>query len=278
MFSTSVGQNLKAEEYISKGNFNLAALEYEREYFNALNNHDRNNAILYKTECYKQGYDFENAFRTVDRISVIGLSDSLRFTVLYQKVLCSYLSNRYSQAELYIQQIKQCNYYRREGMSIEINLLYTLVLNELNRWDDAKKLVLEVHDSLTLNKEGLDAIEKIVHSYSNDSLPKLKNEKVLFWISFIPGAGIIYAGKPIEGFLNFTINMASFAFGVHQIYYSYYLTGYFGGAIMLQKFYFGGRKRAEFLLNKKNYEKTLNFNRNRKKEIVEVLHKKKECK
>ncbi|HPJ44542.1 MAG TPA: hypothetical protein PL017_00485 [Tenuifilaceae bacterium] len=274
MFSTSVGQSLTAEEYLLKGNFKLAALEYEREYFNAQNNYDRYAAILSKTECYKKSNDFENAFSTIDRISLIGLSDSLRFIVLYQKALCSYLSNRYAQAESYIQQIKQCNYFQKWETSVEINLLYTLVLNELQRWNDAKMMILEVKDSLALNKVEFEGVEKIIYSYSNDSLPKLKNEKVLFWVSFIPGAGIVYAGKPAEGFLNLTINMASLAFGAHQIYYSYYLTGYFGGAIMLQKFYFGGRKRAEFLLNKNNYEKALYFNENRKKEIIEVLQKK----
>jgi hypothetical protein len=71
----------------------------------------------------------------------------------------------------------------------------------------------------------------------------------------IPGLGQAYAGNTIEGALNFTISLAFLSFGVYEIFEGFYITGYFVGAIGLNKVYFGGHARTTFLLHRNNYKK-----------------------
>ncbi len=109
--------------------------------------------------------------------------------------------------------------------------------------------------------------ESATKLYSKKNIPKLKNEMFQFWISFIPGTGIMYAGKPLEGAVNFLLNATCLSLGVLGIINGYYITGYFGGSLVMEKFYFGGRRRGEYLLEKHNKQKAQQFN-DRAKEML----------
>ncbi len=251
------------------GNYSYAALEYEREIFKAENSAQRNKFLLAKVESLKRAANYELAFETIDRIPLMGLPDSVVHTVLYQKILCAYLAEKFTLAESYLLQAMKSNKPLERDYYLQINLLRILVLNELQRWDEAKSVLVNIRDSIDNGVNSL-IVDELIEQYNPKLLPRIKKEKTLFWLSFIPGAGMAYAGKPLEGVLNFGINASALAFGVYQIYYGYYLTGYFGGAIILQKFYFGGRKRGEYLLEERNYKASRKYNDLIKSYVIQI--------
>ena len=61
-------------------------------------------------------------------------------------------------------------------------------------------------------------------------------------------------------------------FSVEEIINNYYLTGYFGGFALLQKFYFGNIERAVFLTKKKNYEAKKEFCDEVKSFLLKNIH------
>lgn len=212
------------------------------------------------------------SLQTLDRIHLHGINDSLRYEILYQKILCSYLTGNFTQTDSYIIQAEPIGGKLSERLEIQLSALKILSLNEQFKWDLARDELMNVakHNDF-LNSDNQDFFNNLISLYSKDSIPKMKSENILFWVSFIPGGGIIYAGKPLEGAFNFLLNTSALSFGLYQIYYGYYFTGYFGGAILLEKFYFGGRKRAEFLLEKRNTEKAAEFNKRIKSVLIEYL-------
>ena len=87
----------------------------------------------------------------------------------------------------------------------------------------------------------------------------MKSEKKANVLRMIPGLGQAYAGHPVEGLFNFTLNLAFLSFGAYEIFEGYYITGYFVGAIGINKVYFGGHARTAYLLRKHNYMQQKNF-------------------
>ena len=96
--------------------------------------------------------------------------------------------------------------------------------------------------------------------YSKKNLPVFKTENRLKYYSLIPGLGQVYCGYFKEGAFNFFLNAIALAAGGYEIYSHLYITGYCVAAIPINKFYFGSKKRAEFLLKKQNYQEIISFN------------------
>lgn len=248
-----------------------AALECERVIFLSQSQAERVDALLLKTNILKLGNDFERAYSTVARIPMFGLTDSVRFEVLYQRMLCSYLTERFAEADAYATQIAQNPLYLVEGNHERVILFRVLILNEMQKWDEAAQLLYGLAESVPHNDTMREEYNDLLKHYAKGQVPRLRSEKTLFWVSLFPGAGIVYAGKPLEGVLSFLINSTILALGVHQFYHGYYITGYIGGATLLEKFYTGGRKRSEYLLRKRNFALTNEFNSRVKGSVIRVL-------
>jgi hypothetical protein len=134
----------------------------------------------------------------------------------------------------------------------DVVLLKVLVYNRLCLWDSAHFYALQ-YIRLTHNKVRAQCLENEISDVYTNKLPKLKSEKKLSYYQIVPFMGMFYLGKYSEGLLNFTLNAAFLSFGAYQVYYKFYLTGYFTGAIGLNKFITGGRIRNSYLLEKRNY-------------------------
>lgn len=176
----------------------------------------------------------------------------------FEKALCYYLNGNFTLAEFEIRQLKE---QQNAHYAAKHDILLALSLNQQLKWDDAKGVLSGIIAKSAFSNPQKDSLALALEElYTKENRPKLKKENTLFWISFVPGAGIAYAGKPLEGAFNFTLNATALGLGVLGILNGYYITGYAGGAIMLEKFYFGGRRRGEYLLKQTNYNRTRKFN------------------
>lgn len=218
----------------------------------------KNSALLQKASSLKQLKQYTAAIANLQRIPLFFLNDSTRNIVHFEKALCYYLNGDFTLAEFEVRQLKE---QQNPFYSAKHDILLALSLNEQNKWANAKLVLGDVIAKSTFSQNQKDSLVATLNMlYSKRNLPKLKSENKLFWISFIPGAGIAYAGKPLEGAFNFTLNATALGLGVLGILNGYYITGYAGGAIMLEKFYFGGRRRSEYLLKQTNYTRSRRFN------------------
>jgi TM2 domain-containing membrane protein YozV len=167
----------------------------------------------------------------------------------------AYMSNEYSQCERILIILSQS----RPDSAMKVNLQLVGALNYimLNNFDSsysyAKRYLVLVHDTSAASLHALDEL------YSRRNLPRLKNEKTLFWIGIVPGFGQMYVGKVGEGIANLALNIAFFSFGVYEALNGFYFTGYFVGTLSINKLYFGGRTRASNLLKSTNQNRLTEF-------------------
>ncbi len=247
-----------ADSLFSQGKFQAARIEYERIIFYSQKIEEQNFAHLRKAKCFKQEHLFSQAVDELSQIRFSNISDSLNYQARYEIALCSFLAGDFSQAK---SQILQMKYFVKDSTKVKQSLfLEVLIFNELREYQMAHQKAKEwvyftFPDSL---QEKI--VQKIDSFYNERNIPVLKKRNILRWVSFLPGAGHCYAGYWAEGFWNFFLNAACLSFGVFQVYFGYYFTGYFIGAGLLEKFYFGGMRRSHFLLEKRNYLETQNFN------------------
>lgn len=253
-----------ADSLYAAENYFEAAIEFERLYFYSNNRMDRNELLFKKALCYKALKKYSKSFESLQRIMMFGLSEEEKIKYTYELSLLAHLSSEYEQCKLYLKSLERF----KVDSNLTINILYLGAMNSimLNEIEQSKQYVInylnKTKDSLPISKNDVEIL------YSKKNLPKIKSEKLLFYISFIPGLGQMYAGNIGEGMLNSFLNAAAFTFGVYQIWHAFYFTGYFVGALSINKFYFGGRERAKLLLTVHNRNELIEFQSNLKETLL----------
>jgi tetratricopeptide (TPR) repeat protein len=243
------------------GNFAYAALEYEREIFY---DNNMNAALLGRVQCFKQMRQFDKASEELLRVRLFSLGQSQMVDYFYEKILCYYLSGAFVDAQSTIDEM----YLSLPDSTLTTStlVLQTLLYNELQQWDKAQQTAL-LH-ARTLSSPQIENMEAMIEQiYTEKNLPKLKREKLGKVLAFVPGLAHIYAGHWVEGSVSFLLNSAILAFGVYQVWYGYYITGYLLGAGTLSATYLGGFSRSAQLIQEHN-EKSIRLFNNHAKEIL----------
>jgi tetratricopeptide (TPR) repeat protein len=251
---------VKADSLYEAGSLQEARLMYERIIF-MLNQSSlppdslqelKNEALLKKTFCYKAHSNFAEAQKTIERADVTNLSDSLNFLIRYETSLCTYLAEHYNEAYNYILQLKY--FVKDTTLTNQVDFLEILTLNELKRWQEAKKLC-----AAYIQKNNLKANVEELYAFLQN--PKIRNpEKAVILSTFLPGVGQMYAGYPFRGIVSAALQLACFSFGAYSIWQGYYLSGFFTGFVLLQAFYSGGIRHTRYLVEKRNKERITSYN------------------
>jgi len=256
----SAASTLKCDSLFAVGKYFEASIEYERQIFYAGNNENLNHYRLQKALCYKQMHQFEKALNELQPIYITNVADTLYQRVCYEQSLCYYLNGSPEKA---LWKIEEYQHRNPDSAMHQIFLpIKILCLNEVQKWDDAKRCFSDFIEVSDIPSEKKPEIHRCIDQiYQKKNLPKIKSEKKAEnWSRFIPGSGQVYAGKPGEGIVNFLINASLLAFTAQQAYQGFYITGYLAGLGFFNKTYHGGIKRAGILAEHKSKEELVNFN------------------
>ena len=266
--STNYVWGNSADSLFFIGQYKEASLEYERIIAFSKNQIEINEARYHKSECYKQLSMFDKALNELLKISYWNLADSSRSKFRYETALCSYLSGNFNETLLQIGLLEQTDIKLIPSKQNTLLLIKALTYNELMQWEKAYGAAI-VYVDHQYSGPVADSLKQIlVKQYSKRNLPKIRSEKKANVLRMLPGLGQAYAGNVTEGIVNFTLNLAFLSFGAYEIYKGFYITGYFVGAIGLNKVYFGGHARTAFLLQKNNYKKQRQFCDNLKSILI----------
>jgi tetratricopeptide (TPR) repeat protein len=235
-----------------------AAIEYERVIYLKNEHLTTNHAVFRKALCYKGLGDYGRACLQMERVSYYATSDSAQFLYHYETALCSYLAGKFEDAESQLIQIK--HYTKDTTLLKKIYLLEVLNYNELIDYNNARES-LSKYFKTNYSSGKSDSLERIfAEYYVKSGLPEFKNQKTGSRLEYFPGMGLFYAGYPVLGTFNFLLNAACLAGGIYEIYYGFYFTGYFTGAALLSKFYYGGWNLTNNKINAHNYKVKRDFN------------------
>lgn len=269
--SNSFAQNtfFYADSIFSKGIFSEAAIAYERIVFRSDNDTVKAMALLRKAECYKKLNEFQKAERTLNRVGYFNLPDSLSYRLLYQSALYSYLNADFSDAESSLLQI---HHFIKDSLLIQNSLLlYALILNEQKRWHEAEE---KMKQWILFSDERQKSSASLIKMYDSENFPHLKNPKLAKRLSMLlPGLGQLYSKAPLESLLSLALISTGGYFVVQSFISGYYITTFTYGTGILQAFYIGGFKRAEYLAERSNYRIIRGYNERLKKEILELISK-----
>ncbi|MGZ3862372.1 MAG: hypothetical protein ACXVPN_03355 [Bacteroidia bacterium] len=253
----------------SAGNYRDASLAYEKAiYFNS-NPLSKAQLSLKRAQTLKQISSFDIAEQTLSRVDLSTLSDSMIYLVKYNAALCAYLNADFSMAESHLIQLI---YFGRDTSKIHNCFpLYALTLNELNKYDSAKKyLTAYVQRSYVPDNETakvrLREIDSLYAAKSHPHLKRVRKAKTMSLI--IPGLGQMYAGYWGEGITAMACNAIFLGLTGVGIYYKYYVTSVLYSYTVFTKFYSGNLSRVEYLVKKRNYRVEKNYHSALKQNIL----------
>jgi TM2 domain-containing membrane protein YozV len=254
-----------------QGQYQEASLLHERTLFLVNDNTGKAKALLKKSFCQKALGRHEKALKSLQRVNTRGVADSLHAEVLYQLAFNAYMSGMFSESIFYTQQMQL--YGLPDTSSPRTHLVKAMAHLEKQEYEKSYQAARSVIIHLNQGGYQQDSLLKCLEElYLSENLPNLKKEEKAVWLStFIPGSGQMYAGRPGEGIFNLALHLGTLAFAGVQIYLGYYLTGYFGGLALFQRFYFGNTKRAAELVGLYNEKEMARFAGEAKKFLTGVV-------
>ena len=259
LFSTeSQSQDLFLADSLARAKqYSAALLAYERAYFelsefpdtslSAANLQAAQNAcLLRKVYCLKEMGAFEEASKNTLRFDLNNLPDTSQFSLRNEIVVCYFLAGFYEDA---LSQIQQLRFFVKDStLHHPADLWEILALTQLKRYAEAKESFRKYKEKNKLTVD-VDSV------FSFAKKPKFRNpKKAKTLATFLPGAGMMYAGNPKEGIISLLLQATTLGFAGGSIWNSYYFSGFLTGFGLFQAFYFGGIRRTELLVEKRNQQ------------------------
>jgi len=230
-------------------------------------------ACLKQVECYKTFEQYEKAKNVATGFVIsFSLSKEIQFELRFQTALCAHLSGNYNETDLHLAFLDAANF--DSTLNRKTYLLRAFNAIELRKFEESKNWLEKMIITHAVDRQHKDSLlNGLEILYSKKNLPKIKSEKKAYWLGLVPGLGHIYAGEYKEALSAFMLNLAALSFGVFQIYNGYYLTGYFVGAGILVKLYYGSKERKDYLVEKRNFKEIKQF-KSEVGKLIEALNKK----
>lgn len=250
-----------ADSLANIGNHRLASVYYEKACYFSTDRKEKIDCLLKASNELKAISAYDEATVILEAMPLQNLSDSSVFQLKIQASMLSYLNRDFSAAESHLLQAA----YLISDSSLIYNTypLLTLVLNERFRWAEARTKILEWNSFTNRMNPALQSAinDSISRAFDPSEFPRLKNKKKAVRLStFLPGSGQFYAGYAGEGLISFGALAGTTALMIAGIWHQYYFSSLVLGNVIIGKFYQGGLTRTEFLIDKRNYLRTRNFN------------------
>ena len=196
------------------------ALRWERTVYSAEDQSAIDSALIEKAHCYEEASLPEEAVRTLDRIRLYLLEPTE-----VQKILL--LKSRYSRKAGDLG--AALGYLEESGLAEDHPMKYAVLLAASRRYSESKEYALLCAGSESERNAVMRLFKKA---------PKLKKEGTAAALSFLPPAGQIYLGRPMEGVAMLLLNVGAVGFTAMELAGHNWITGFLGGGLLLNETFF----------------------------------------
>jgi hypothetical protein len=140
------------------GKYFEAGLEYE--YISYFTNQPEIKLLAQskRIDCFTQDNKFKEAQHYAEKVSLIKASDSIAYDIRHKRVLNAYLAGDFSRGK---SQYLQLKFFHPQKVN-QSNVLYILILNELNEYQKAKQELHNWIKSTDITQQEKDSIDKLV--------------------------------------------------------------------------------------------------------------------
>ncbi|TES90556.1 MAG: hypothetical protein E3J87_09730 [Candidatus Cloacimonadota bacterium] len=234
-FSFSYSNEIQrfADNLFKEGDYLRAIGEYQRISFFSSDSDSVDFSQFRIAECYRKLNDFTKAKNIYDNLFLKGVSNpELESRLVITSSICAINMGALESARLTLLELEN------KGVSTD-SIYYLLGITYLKerRWENTEAEFNKITTS-TLKGHANQMLKEI-------STQDFKSPKVALLLStFIPGAGQLYASRPIKGIISFSLNLSlgylTYKAGREDRKLDAFLLVYFG----LQRFYFGNLEQA----------------------------------
>ena len=247
------------DSLMETGQWREACLEYEKIIFLYESREIQTHALLQKAECYKKQHDFAQASKTLNRIYIFGLPDSVLFKTKYEKAFVFYLNQEPGKAIVELQSL-QTKEWETEATA-RILFLSSISYLSLHQWEPSKMTAITFVKTILPEQTSHSLyVAKLEELFSEKNIPRqLSATKAKNMSRFFPGGGQFYTGKIGEGLVSLGLHASLLYFGIDQFGQHFYFTGYTAGFGLLQRIYTGNLQRVQNLVAEVNTEKNNQF-------------------
>lgn len=243
--NTFESQKEEADSLYEVKEYLLAATLYEKVLFEYPNSKQKNQTYLKRIESLVNANKLESA---AFEASSFFFMDSVAKSIKYYEALSQYLSGNVLLANLAIQKYDNLP-INSEFSDKNMLRLKAVVFSESKKFNELEELFNSKEFSAFFNSE-----QCLLWLNEYKKLKYKKPERAEWLSTFAPGLGQVYAGRFVEGTSSLLLNSAGLFFMGYNFWQTSYFTTFTVGSALLNKFYFGGRRRAHFLVEQRNME------------------------
>ena len=227
-------------------------MEYERSLFQGAHLNQRNLILLKKTQCLKAQSQYKAGYENLLRADLFANSDSLNFLLRYELVINAYLAETY---DIAYNQLQQLNHFVvSEEFKFGVSFLEILLLNEMQRWTEARDKLIIYNDTRQANFN----IDSLYNFIDKPKIRDLKKNEVPLMLA--PGLVQLREGKPQDALVSAAIRGSLIYLIVDQFSKHYFFSGAFSATALYFVFYQGAAKHATELIKNRNAKKITGYN------------------
>jgi TM2 domain-containing membrane protein YozV len=212
-------------------------------------------ALLKKSSCYKAENNYALIDNMLNRCNVSDLNDSIKAQIFFARAWACYMNGNFEFAKDRILPIFNINTSPEiEKASV---LLYSLILNEMGKWDESKNNLVSYINRIDIKDMNMrdSLLQEVNVIYQKNNIPTLKNIKTARTMSFIlPGLGQTYAGKAGMGIISLSLIALSGTFIYYSIIDQIYASSAAGLYVFLY-FYSGNITKLKPMVDNRNERK-----------------------
>jgi len=251
-----------------QGKYSEANLAYEYIAFKSSDPATITFARLRRAQALKKMQAYDRGLDILEKINLLSAPDSIRPALIYEMVLLSFLNKDY-QESLSRGQMGMSFIGNTEQES-QVYLLLSLAALEEADWKKVSSFG-DLYLSTTLSGNTESNLHEQFDSLMNRDLPKIKDPAIARkWSTIIPGSGQIYAGAVGDGIYNFGLHAVVLGISGWTFLSGFYVTGWLGGATLLQKLHSGGQIRAVEICENKNRLKVQEYSQPVKEFLISL--------
>lgn len=215
-------------------------LEYEYKIMNSTQQKVKESLMLDKGLWQKNNQNYIEAIKTLSRINLEILNDSLKYIVIYNQSFCYFMINDLFNSKIYINKLRKYKslYFTKEAYILELS-----VYSRCNNFKDFKSAFLQLARSIKY----ADTAEIYKHTFLENS--QLRSSKLG---KIIPGIDLRKNNFIKEGNTNIGLTVISLGNFVFQSMVGMYSFGIITGIYPFLKFKFGGKVLLTTLYHKRS--------------------------
>lgn len=237
----------KADSLMQVGEHRLALHEYER--YNHYHPQQQFRVMSHEADCHFMLQEYRSAIRSWQGAAALRETGKpQKDSALFAAAVAAFMLEEYSESLGFLETVSPAA--RDSSNYLGCTLMKCIVLNAQGRFEEGKQKLLLIAGRDAHSIALMDSVYRKALRYH----PHSPGFAVVLSL-VVPGAGQVYAGKPLDGLLSLGLTGGSAALGTYSFVQGHYFFTFITCLLLLEKFYTGGARYAANLARQRSEDR-----------------------